>query len=299
MNEAIKLSVVVAVQYAEENMSDILRALAPERHPDVEFIFCYTETDTQVPERISGVENALAVMSPVGSLIPHLWRDGIRMAKGGAVAITTAHVVPADNWVDILLETDLELYPGVGGVIGNDPVSGYKDWAIYFLRYIALSPPKNEQLVEEIAADNALYRRDDLLMHPDLLDLGFWEPSFHARFRKNGQHLLLKPRLMVIHHNRYSSGQFFLQRYAHGRAFGLARAVQLSHMRCWFLILLSPLLPFLFLGKIISAVFKQGTCTRYLAGAFPWLLLFLSGWGLGEARGYLDSLRGAGNSGAV
>ncbi|NOY17539.1 MAG: hypothetical protein GXP23_11565 [Gammaproteobacteria bacterium] len=290
MTASVKLSVIVAVQYAEGNLTDIVASLDPGQHPEVEFIFCYTQADPQTSDYLPVLENIVALEAPVGSLIPHLWAHGIRSATGEAVAVTTAHVIPETDWLDILMQTTLTDYPGVGGVIVNDPGASYRDWAIYLLRYIAFSPPAVESVVDEIAADNALYCRKTLLEHHDLLDTGFWEPSFHARFRKQGQHLLLNPELIVVHRNQYSCSQFFFQRYAHGRAFGLARAIQLSKMKRRILIVLSLILPAVFLGKIVSSVFKQGLYTSYLFGSFPWLLWFLFGWGLGEARGYLDSL---------
>lgn len=290
MSEPTALSVVVAVQHAEANLADILDSLTPDRYPHVEFLFLYTEADPGLPDAVSSFGNARAHTLPAGSLIPHMWAKGIRLAKGKSVALTTAHVIPEKSWIDRLLSTDLHVHPGVGGVIANHPASGYKDWAVYFLRYITFSPPATAEIVNEIAADNAVYRRDDLLAYPELLDIGFWEPSFHARFRQNGMHLMLDPGLRVIHRNRYSARQFFVQRFEHGRAFGLARAVQLSLPKRLFLILLSPVLPLVFLRKIISAVVRQGAYTKHLAGAFPWLIYFLSGWGFGEARGYLDSL---------
>ncbi len=291
MTAPVKLSVVVAVQHAEANLADILEAIQPDRHPETEFLFCYTNTDPGVASAISGFTNTVAHEAGAGSLIPHLWAQGIRLAKGDSVAITTAHVIPDRDWVENLLRLDTGEYPGIGGPISNDPGSSYRDWAIYFLRYIAFSPPAKETVVTEIAADNAVYRRTELLNYPDLLDIGFWEPSFHAMFRKNGKCLLLTPDLHVTHHNRYSGGQFLVQRYKHGRAFGLARAVQLSILKRRLLILLSPLLPFVFLSKIVSAVLRRGQYGRYLPGALPWLIFFLSGWGFGEARGYLDSLQ--------
>ncbi|NOY17714.1 MAG: hypothetical protein GXP23_12510 [Gammaproteobacteria bacterium] len=291
MTAVVKLSVIVAVQYAEDNLSDIIASLDPGQHPGVEFIFCYTRADPQTPEHLPALDNMVALEAPVGSLIPHLWAHGIRSAKGEMVAVTTAHVIPASDWMDILLKMTLTDYPGMGGVIANDPSASYRDWAIYLMRYIAFSPPTDKKIVDEVAADNALYHRKALLEHHDLLDSGFWEPSFHARFRGKGQHLLLDPRLLVIHRNQYSCSQFFFQRYAHGRAFGLARAVQLSKTKRRVLIVLSPFLPAIFLGKIVSSVFEQGLYTSHLFRSFPWLIWFLFGWGIGEARGYLDSLK--------
>jgi hypothetical protein len=57
------------------------------------------------------------------------------------------------------------------------------------------------------------------------------------------------------------------------------------------LIALSPVLPIIFLRKIIGSVLQNGRYNRHLISALPWLFLFLAGWGIGEALGYLTALK--------
>lgn len=287
---ARSLSVVIAVQMAQQNLPEIMQRLTCERHPEVEFLVCYADADPDVPRLLANQANIRVLHGLPGSLIPHLWRDGILAARHAAVAITTAHCIPDENWLQCLLQANLQGVAGIGGVFENHADSDAKGWAIFLLRYIAYAPPQAARRIEEIAADNALYRRADILRHEDLLRNGFWEPSFHARFRAGGLPLALDPRLRVIHHNRYGARQFFGQRFAHGREFGLARAARLPWFKRILLIVLSPLLPLVFLRKIITAASRQPQHRRQLRRAFPWLLFFLLGWGLGEARGYLESM---------
>ena len=287
MKVEYQLSVVIAVQYAQENLPEVLRNLDPAGHQDVEFLFCYTDSDPDTTELVSGYENSRTLSAPSGSLIPHLWRDGIQAAQAEKVALGTAHCIPAADWVDRLLATDMTSLPGIGGVLENAESSDARGWAVYLLRYISFAPPQDKRQINEIAADNAIYRRADIMQHTDLLEKGFWEPSFHARFRQAGMSLELDPDISVVHCNQYSTGQFFAQRLAHGKEFGLARAREISPVKRWLLIALSPLLPVLFLKKIVSAVMQHGKHRSKLLKASPWLLLFLFAWGLGEAQGYL------------
>ena len=287
---APSLSVVVAVQMAQQNLPEIIERLECARHPEVEFLVCYSDADPEVPRLLPKRDNVRALPGSPGSLIPHLWRDGIRAARNATVAITTAHCIPDENWMTHLCGADLDGVAGIGGVIENHPDSDAKGWAVFLLRYVAYAPPQAARRIAEIAADNALYRRTDILQHQDLLEKGFWEPSFHARFRASGLSLALDPRMRVVHRNRYSARQFFGQRFAHGREFGLARAAGLSRVRRVVLIVLSPILPLVFLRKILTAAKGHPQHRIQFRRAFPWLLFFLSGWGLGEARGYLDSM---------
>ena len=284
---AYRLSIVIAVQHAQENLPEIMRKLDPASHADVEYLFCSTAEDPDTEKLVAGFDNVSDVPGITGSLIPVLWGDGIKAAQAGKVTLSTAHCIPADDWVDKLLAADMSSLVAIGGVIENDGAANARDWAIYFLRYISFTPSQQKGQVAEIAADNAIYRRADILQHADLLTIGFWEPSFHARFRKAGQALELDPAIRVVHKNRYTSGQFFGQRLAHGKEFGLARARVISTAKRSLLIVLSPLLPALFLKKIVSAVLQHGGYTSKLIQTFPWLLFFLLAWGLGEAKGYL------------
>lgn len=285
------LSIVIAVQSASENLSEILRRLDCGRHPDVEFLICHADARSEAlfPAPVSG--NVRVLRGPAGSLIPHLWREGILAARHEMVAITTAHCIPDDSWLDCLREADMQGIAGLGGTIENDLDSNSKDWAIFLLRYAAFAPPQVSRRVNEIAADNAVYRRSEILRHSDLLQDGFWEPSFHARFRADGLGLALEPRLRVVHRNRYGGRQFLFQRFAHGRHFGHDRAACLHWSRRVMLVALSPVLPLVFLQKILRTTVSDARLRRRLPGALPWLLLFLCGWGLGEASGYIRSLR--------
>ena len=120
MSTDCQLSVVIAVQYAQDNLPAILSNLDPAAHAEVEYIFCYTEEDADTTGLVSLYKNCRALSVPRGSLIPHLWRDGIIAARAEKVALGTAHCIPAADWVDRLLAADMTQTPGIGGVIEND-----------------------------------------------------------------------------------------------------------------------------------------------------------------------------------
>ena len=116
----IKLSIVVAVQHAQSNLPEIVRTLRPASYPEVEFLFCHTLADPDVPSLLGDQGNVRARCSSQGSLIPHLWRDGILAARGDLVATTTAHCIPDADWVEKLLSADLD-NAARGGAIEGDP----------------------------------------------------------------------------------------------------------------------------------------------------------------------------------
>jgi hypothetical protein len=286
----VKLSIIVGVQHAQDNLPDIVRALRPGARPEMELIVCHTLADPDVPTLL-GENQIRIVCSPDGSLIPHLWRDGILAASGERVGTTTAHCIPAADWVDALLAADLGQTAVLAGTIENDPEADAKGRAIFLQRYAVFAPPQAKRGVRNPAADNALYRRSDLLRHRDLLQRGFWEPSFHDRFRAEGLHLALDPSLRVVHRNRYSARQYMGQRLAHGREFGLARASSRPLPQRLLLVLLSPAVFPLVLSRILRRALGKPALRKQLATAWFWLPVFLLAWVVGEASGYLASLR--------
>ena len=292
MTEDYRLTIVIAVEHAQANLPAILDQLTPGRYPQVQFLICHGEQD-QVPASLTaGWDNVSILAGRSSSRIPHLWRDGIRAARADLIATTTAHCIPQHDWVERLL--DMKLVGNtvaVGGLVANDANANPKSWAIFMLRYMSVAPPQSMREIDDVAADNALYRRRDILDHSDLLQQGFWEPSFHARFRDAGLRLRLDPGLRVTQHNLYTAAEFFRQRLIHGREFGAGRAKAAGRTKARLLLLVSPALPLVFLLKILHKVWKNTNARTQLVAALPWLLWFLAAWGLGEARGYLAEIR--------
>ena len=290
MSQAIMLSVIVGVQHAQKNLAEIVRAVAPALHPQVELLFCHTAADPDVPALVGSQGQIRLIAGPAGSLIPHLWRDGILVARGERVATTTAHCIPTEDWVEALIAADLE-NAAYGGIIENDTNADAKARAIFLLRYSAFAPPESKHDVQELAADNALYRRSDLLRHKDLLQSGFWEPSFHSRFHADGIRLILDPTLRVIHRNRYSAREFIAQRFAHGQEFGLTRAHTQSFLRNLLLVLLAPCIIAVLINRIVSVSRRKPELRKQLKGARIWLAVFTLAWTAGETSGYVMGLR--------
>ena len=284
------LTIVVAVQHSAQNLPAILDALQPARHGDVEFIVCHGAADPAVARLVPERENLRTLAGAPGDLIPQMWRDGIRAATAELVALTTAHCIPAADWIDQLMRCDMAGRAGIGGVIEGHPASDAKGWAIHLLRYAAFSPPRQPGEVSEIAADNALYLRPAILRHGALLEIGFFEPSFHARFAAEGLGLALNPALRVAHLNRYGARQFMGQRWAHGKQYGLDRARTSGAGRRALLIALAPLIPLVYFAKLSGRILSQRTLRAHYPRALPWLLLFMLSWNAGEILGYFTSI---------
>jgi hypothetical protein len=277
-----KLSIVVAVKDGTSNLPALLGAFK-ERDGNTEVILCCAGPATCN-------EDVAQLFFPAETLVPALWSEGILRARGSRVALTTAQFVPACDWLERLQAADLRRWVGVGGAIDNDPAASARNWAIFFLRYSAFAPPLPAGETDEIAADNAVYDRAAILEHADLLREGFWEPSFHRRFRNAGKKLALDPDLVVVHHGTVSAQNFARQRYLHGRAYGIERAERAGFTRNLLLLLSSPLVPALLLGRIFIRIARRPRYRGRLLVAMPWLVRFTFAWAIGEASGYASTL---------
>jgi len=286
-----RLSIIIAVKDGDSNVPALLDAVMG-RNTDTEVIICSAGPAPAVKARA----NLTLLSLPPETLIPSLWSTGVAHAGGAAVALTTAQFVPRPDWLERLRAADLKHWAGVGGAVDNDPKASPRNWAIFFLRYSAFAPPLRPGECDEIAADNAVYDRAAIMEHSDLLEEGFWEPSFHRRFRAAGRKLMLDPDLVVIHHGTVTARSFTRQRYLHGRAYGTERAERGSVARNLFLLLLSPLVAPLLLARVVLRMAKRPAYRGKVLPAFPWLVRFATAWAAGEAAGYLATL---GRRGAV
>lgn len=291
-----RLSVVIGMQYARANLPAILTALRPGLiMGQAEVLLCHAADD---PLELTPQEAALPglriVAGTADALIPALWRDGIVAARSNAVALLSGHCVPDAGWLDCALRLDLTRCAGYGGLIVNDPGSDAVGAAIHLLRYHGFASAAVPRAVREIAADNAVYRRDAIMACTDLLADGFWEPAYHARFRARGLGLELRPDLIVTHVNRYTPRQFMRQRRWHGRNFGLSRAMAAPAQRRWVMLLGGTVAAFpVFAVKLTRLIRRDPVLRPDFTRAAPWFYLFLANWSLGEVWGYATAVFGA------
>lgn len=279
-----RISVVVAVQHAQANLPAILAVLGPGMAAGrAEVLVCHAADDAVDLAPQTGLR---VLTGAAGALIPELWRDGILAAGADIVATLTAHCVPDADWLDVACGLDMIGLAGIGGLIVNAPDSDAVGAAIHLLRYHAFATAKAPREVREIAADNALYLRAEILACTHLLPHGFWEPAFHARFRQKGLGLELHPALVVSHANRYTPRQFMSQRRRHGCHFGQSRALAAAPARRWLMLATSPAAFPVFAIKLTRAVWQGPGLRRGWLRAAPWLYLFMANWSWGEMRGY-------------
>lgn len=289
MSEHCALTIVVGVKDASANLEELVSRLSTAISSEIEVLLMFAGAPPRGWTPPLGIQ---VVSCPASSLVPELWRDGIVRARGRHLALTTAHCLPSPDWVHGLLAADLSNHVGVGGLIALDPGCSASHKAIYLLRYSAFAPPQTARNVSDIAADNAIYRRAEIIEHADLLAKGFWEPSFHRRFAANGLSLRLDPSIRVFYRGQERAGAFAAQRMQHGREYGESRSAELPVGQRIGLLLASPLVPFIIATRVIRRTLSNRAYARALPLASPWLVWFIASWSIGEFSGYLNAISG-------
>ena len=282
-----ELSIVVASKNTQRTIQLCLEALVEQVQSDeLEIIVIDASTDAsaEIARRFKQIK--LVQANPV-CLVPELWKMGIEMTGGRSVAFTTANFIPASNWVAELrrlLQDDLAAIGGVFEKLVPDKIS---QWGIYFLRYASYLPSISPHLSTQLAADNAVYQRWVFEKYADLIEDGFWEHPVNRELKADGHSLFLTPALRVSMGYFSPPGDFFSQRFFHGRVFGAERAAQASPARRLFYILASPLIPLVLLLRVAQHVLKSNAQKFKFFFSLPWILYYLLGWSLGELSGYL------------
>ncbi len=286
--EMPKLSIVIGANNARSTIRECLTVLQNQlTGGEVEIIVVDNSTDGAteiVSKQFPGVR---LIRSPESAFIPELWEIGINHSMGEIVALTTAHCVPKENWLAEISQAHDSFYPGIGGAIEIEESSGWIDWAVYFCRYSRYMLPFAKERVTDFAADNASYKRWALESCREQRRKGFWEPFIHAELIRAGYELLLSPEIVVYHKRSFSLPGFMEQRFWHGRQFGSERTANLSLIKRLIYIMAAPLIPVLFLWRIIRRALAKKRHIGKLLLCSPLLILFLLCWATGEASGYL------------
>lgn len=287
------ISVIVGSHNARSSIQDCLNQLKRQcaEMGEAELIVVDNSTDGTLDVAREHFPGVTYIPAPDKDHIPELWAVGIQASRGEIVAITTAHCVPDDDWLHQILEAHESSHPGIGGAIENRPDANLANWAIYFCRYSRYMLPFPDETVEEIAGDNASYKRSALERHPDTWEDGFWEPDVHAALREEGHTLRRIPSIVVYHEHSFDVLGFVQNRFLHGRQHGQSRAESASLFRRAILVARSPLVPFVLLGRVARHVLKRRRHVGVFLASLPILAVFYLCWTTGEVAGYFNPVQ--------
>src|SRR6266542_2110867 len=222
----VEVSVVIGASASESSLANCLTALEPQRRRAQIMVVEAQPSDASLRRRFPWAE----FHERPGALVPELWRDGIEHARGRIVALTIAQMIPAADWVDAIIR-EHEQHDAVGGAIDPGPQLRRVDWAEYFCRYARDMPPFEAADRDDVAGDNASYKRALLVEEREHLRTGFWEPVIHPVLQRRGVGLWHTP-VMLMRLGRSSGfGAFARQRIKHGRLYPSQRGGHFARSR--------------------------------------------------------------------
>jgi hypothetical protein len=143
---------------------------------------------------------------------------------------------------------------------------------------------------EDLAGDNASYKRALLVEEWEHLRDGFWEPVIHPVLRSRGVGLWHTPAMLVRQGRSCGFGAFARQRNEHGRLFARQRGPHFSRARHAIGVLGSPAVPFLMTARMLRNVFAKRRFRAQALASVPLIFALNVVWAYAEARGHLDVL---------
>lgn len=220
------------------------------------------------------------------TLVPERWGTGVSAAQSQFFGCLTTEFVVQPDWARALLETMAGGAAGAAGAIDLAPGSGATATGVYLVRFSAYQPGRRsyDQREMNIPGDTAVYRRADVLDHPDLLTEGFFEAEFHKRFNGAGKPLVNLRRPLATFASQRSLRASLVLRFRHAVEFGAVRVLRHHHNR-WLLIASSPLVPFALVTRIARRATGDRQSTARFVRAAPVVVLMSIAWAAGEAAG--------------
>jgi glycosyltransferase involved in cell wall biosynthesis len=281
-----KLSVVIAAQDAGLVLDRCIAALLEQRNaPQMEILVA--SCDQEAEFRSADLQNVRFLRADAPASVPALWTLGIRVASGVIIALTIENCVPEPDWASRMVEAHQTECAAAGGAIEPNARAGIADWAIYFCRYSSYMLPFSPRFLDDLAADNCSYKRQELDSVMHLAGDGFWEALIHADMRKAGRKLYCDPAIVVRWAGGISFSRFLLRRFRHGRYFAARRSMRFTFGQRIARAFGAPAVPLLLLNRIATITRSKGRHFPRFLISFPLILCFLASWAAGEGVGYL------------
>ncbi len=206
---------------------------------------------------------------------------------GDLVAMLEDHEYPDAQWAaQVLAAHDRTEYAGIGGAVENS-VSRPLNWAVFFCDFAHYLNPVTSGPSARATDVNVSYKRDALEVIAPVWRVRFHERLVHAALLSRGLGLALSPGIVVYQRRvGLTARDAMVERFVWGRSFAATRAERWSKGRRLLYAACSPLLPLVFVARILTAVIGKRRCQREFLGALPWIWTLAIAWSLGELVGY-------------
>jgi glycosyl transferase family 2 len=284
---ALPISVVIASWSGEQAMSRCLESLMPQS-AGAEVIVA-TNGPSEMAARLEARYPAVRFLrASHNATVFQLRALGAAEACGRLIAHLEDHTTVGPQWRDALCSAHAEGHSISGGPVDNGLTDRAYDWALYFCEYGIYMPPLPRGEAQMLSGLNVAYDREVLGSCREIWRDALYETDVHGALQAAGQKLYLAPEAWTKSHLEMSLGRAIIHLFGGGRHFGAFRKARSSALARVLWVLASPLVPLVFLLRIIRGVARRDPSRlKHVLRGLPYLLLLLGAWGAGEAAGYL------------
>jgi glycosyltransferase involved in cell wall biosynthesis len=283
-----RLSVIIASIDAIEKLKSCLEALNKQsKDKNIEIIAC-AYCDENLLQDVKGLFPQVEFIHFLEkSTLPQLWGAGITRASGQIIAITDSTCIISENWISSILKAHESQHPVIGGAVETAELNKWVDWAAYFCEYGQFMYPLKQGVVNVLPGNNISFKRWALDEGREFVQDGFWKTYWCRKLQEKGYELISEPTILIYYNKTYDFIPFLIRRFRHGRCFGGMRNEQISLLKRSVYALGSPILPFIFLTRIIKVIISKKRFLIEFMFSFPITVLAIGMWALGELWGYV------------
>jgi len=274
-----------------DRILETLQALRNQQGSHAYEVIIADRRDDPLSTRIDdGYPEVERVPCPPEMSLPELHRLALGRSSGTYIIVTEDHCVPAENWLDSMLEAFAKAPDGtvaVGGCVENGVHDSALDWATFFCEYSDFLEAVEEGTCTVLPGMNMAYRRSAFEgIDSELLGRGFWETSVHPVLLRKGLKMYSSNKIKVYHCKKFSFGLFARQRFLYSRYYAGRRFSRNQVMKRTIACLASVLLPPLLLYRSFRQIRAKNRLLGEFLSALPLLIVFHIIWAYGEMVGY-------------
>lgn len=214
---------------------------------------------------------------------------GLGLARGGIIAMTEDHAVPAPDWCGQVLAAHALPHAVIGGAIENGE-DRLLNWAWYYCDFGRYGRPFTPGPAVYVSDVNVSYKRRAVEATRALWQHAYHETTVHWTLRSRGETVFLDPRPVVFQHRPpLALAVAYRERIAWGRVFAETRAHGLPAWRRAAYAAGTAALPPLLAARVIRHMRRQGRGAALMCRVLPLTYWLLTGWAAGEFLGYLST----------
>lgn len=214
---------------------------------------------------------------------------GIRQASAPVVALVEDHCYPDPGWAEALIEAHRQPWAVVGPAMANANPGSMISWVNLFFDYGRWVEPAAPGPVDDLPGYNSSYKRAILLDYGSELEVVLErEGGLHQDLQAKGHRLYLEPAAKAYHMNVSLPSSHIRQRFHAGRMYAATRAQheRWSPVRRLLYIGGTPVIPFVYLRRILREIRRSGYWGRLLPQILPALIVGLVVSAAGALVGY-------------